>query len=190
MKKTILGVLALLPLLGAQQFQVGQHRYVAPSGGGTPALVGTPGQCPSTGTYTATQASHASGNVSVVLYAGNSTGTLSIANTAGYSWTPLFATPYVPTGIGSGWQMQAWEAPTTTYGSTDTATVTSSGSAGCIYFLDVSHVSGFDTVSPTGGNSANGSSSSTNPITTGTFTAGHSSDFLIAFGICYNESLE
>lgn len=83
MKKAILSgiILALLPLLGAQQFQVGQHRYVAASGG--------------SGLGTAYKMNEGTG-LSFIDYSGNSnTGTVSGAGAISWgTWDGMVGSPY------------------------------------------------------------------------------------------------
>lgn len=94
--------------------------------------------------YVASLPNHATGGLSVVIAAlavGGSSPT--IANTASFTWTLVASN----TSGNGGYNQYAWTAPTASFGSTDTVTITTTASPAGMVFADVSNVTTLDTFS-------------------------------------------
>jgi hypothetical protein len=120
------------------------------------------------GVFSATLPNHAAGGISCVL-GEFTTASLSISNTAGYSW----GTPASNLTASTGDSLYIWCATKSADASSDTVTVTSSAYHGGLVFVDISNVTSIDA-------SQGASGSGYSSITTGTFTVSGANDMVLS----------
>lgn len=164
--------LLLFHLLLVQYLPLGPPHSPVGGGGPVPAILQT-GLNTVSGTYVATLPNHASGGMSCVLAALQSGGTSpTIVNTASFSW----GSPITNLTNDGGWLLYVWCAATSSFGSTDTVTVTSTAVGGGIIFTDISNVSSVDA-------SQGASNAGFGTITTGTFVVTGANDMVLAITV-------